>query len=839
MNDQKFLVGITHSKVTDRLGIKGDNLRNLLCEGFAVPETHCLTAEAYEFFLERNGLWGKISPILCNHDISSYMKAKQIRQIFLGATIPGEIQEEIIEDSIMSKGSGRWAIRSSSNFEDLKMASFAGLHDTYLNIEGYDQIVDAIKKCWISLWSERAIVYRERHSLDHSAAVMAVLIQRMVEAKWSGVVFTVHPLSSQSNTMLIEYCDGIGEALVSGKVTPKTVSIEKETMSVSHSEDSEAIFFEYDQLLKLGKLSLKIEETMGSPQDIEWVHDGTSFSILQSRPISSNAISQVTTPDKIWTRANIGEVLPDAVTPLTWAIFRTTLMGQKLSEKTAEEGANDRKFDQIALINGRGYVRLDLFLDSFCYLPFVTPEIMNLVLGVKMPANIKDYERPRGIVVSMAKGLFLLALSGIFPRLSWMAKSLPSLAAAKSGGLEKIIEWNRLCFRLHLKCTAYAVGAFAFLVCCLRRWIPNNIEELIPLIMVGNADLQTAAQGTNLLDLARYVNDQPALKKLMFDSQNWIRVESQLASINGGAKFLSMLEGFLAQNGARAAGEFELAVPRWREDPSFVLMIIKRFLSAADSNFIFPDQRTRLKKREKAIGEIADQLTPLKRCAFFRALRTYRNFSTFRENMKYRLMEGYSELRNRFTAMAKTLVNASVLSEEADVFFLEPQEIKALMNARCGDEGITRLAAERRKQYEMLKKEPAPDLMFYDMFTTNHSVVGRMSGIGCSPGVAEGIARVLKDISEATLLEPGEILVTPHTDPGWTPLFIICKGLVTETGGFLSHGATVAREYGIPAVVSVAGATEKIKTGDLIKVDGNRGMVVVVESSLFKDSLMA
>ncbi|OPY71482.1 MAG: Phosphoenolpyruvate synthase [Syntrophorhabdus sp. PtaU1.Bin002] len=828
MMDSRFLVKMSHSKETDRLGTKGENLRTLLRLGFAIPETYGLTADAYELFLKKNELWSKMSAILCNYALGSDNKADTIRQMFLDAPVPKDITEAILEQETISRGTWKWAVRSSSNFEDLKEASFAGLHDTYLNIEGYDHILEAIKKCWISLWSERAIVYRERHGVDHGRAVMAVLIQRMIEARWSGVAFTVHPSPGEPGKMLIEYCEGIGDALVSGRITPKTVSIERETMTVSRPQAPEPSCLVTDQILKLGDLSLGIEKAMGSPQDIEWAHDGVSFSILQSRPMPSHIRSLNITPNLIWTRANIGEVLPDAVTPLTWAVFRSILEGSENSKQTNEEEMGSEENNQIALIKGRGYIRLDLFLDSFCYLPFVGPEIMDRVLGVQMPVDVKDYKRPKGIAVNAARVLFLLALSGFLPRLSLMIRRLPDLAEAKNGGFEKTMEWNRLCFRIHFKCTAYAIGAFAFLVHCLRRWLPGDADGLIPLIMIGNADLQTAEQGTTLLGLVQYVNQYPDLRRLISNNQDWRLLENQLAGIDGGPEFLSLLKDFLVCNGARAAGEFELALPRWREDPSFVMMIVQRFLGASASSYIFPDRRLRLEKHEKTVRRIGDQLTPLRRWMFFRLLNAYRKFSTLRENMKYRLMEGYGELRNYFLDTGKALMEASVLREGDDIFFLKPHEIEGLISGRGPNGTIAGLIGERKQQYEMSKREQAPDLVFHDMSAGSFSVEDSMHGIGCSPGVAKGCARVLRDISETKLLEPGEILVASHTDPGWTPLFLICKGLVTETGGFLSHGATVAREYGIPAVVSVPGVTEKIQTGDLVVVNGNNGVVTIM-----------
>ena len=829
---KQYLYLISDKVIPDRFGAKGKNLQTLWTNNFDIPLTLCLTVEAYNDYIRINQIERKIREILKRPDMTTNEKSAKIKDLIVSSNIPDEIHVEFIENGYLHKMDSKWAIRSSSNMEDLPGLSFAGLYESYLNVQGLEQILEMVKRCWASLWNERAILYREKHDLDHMNASMAVVIQQMISPHYSGVVFTQGPTDATSDEMLFEYCEGLGEGLVSGRITPHMCRIHRNTCSITHLNDEDKGRLSNDQLKRLAQLASTIEECFGSPQDIEWAYDGVAIKVLQSRPIYRATDRQSASLDKVWTRANVGEVLPDVVTPLTWAIFRTILSRPDMSKETDADETSRQGADQIALIKGRGYIRLDLFLDSFCYLPFVTPEIMDLVLGVKMPTNVKNYKRPSGIAVAAAQGLFLLALSGILPRLSLMAKGLPDLSEARTGGLEKIIEWNRLCFRVHLKGTAYAIGAFAFLVHCLRRWLPIDVEELIPLIMIGNADLQTAAQGTTLLDLARHINRHPALSKLIFDHQDWKLLERQVGGIDGGIEFLSLLKDFLIHNGARAAGEFELALPRWRENPSFVVMLIKKFLGASALNFVFPDRKLRLEKHEKAVCQIGDQLTLFKRWIFFRLLDSYRKFSTLRENMKYHLMEGYGELRNYFLAAGKTLVDESVLRQSDDVFFLEPHEVEELVSAQRVNGTIDRLVGERKQQYEMLNQEPAPDLVFHGMFTDNPRPAGNMSGIGCSPGVSEGFARVLKDISEAKLLEPGEILIASHTDPGWTPLFLICKGLVAETGGFLSHGATVAREYGIPAVVSVPGATEKIQTGDLVVVDGSSGVVTIINKDI-------
>ena len=562
---------------------------------------------------------------------------------------------------------------------------------------------------------------------------------------------------------------------------------------------------------------------------MEWAFDGQTFRILRVRPISDSSIYQGVAPDKIWTRANIGEVLPYVVTPLTWALFKTMLTEQPLLEDVPLRGGENDKGDKIALIKGRGYIRLDFFLNSFCYLPFVTPNIMGQALGIKLPPNMVPYNKPRGIAVRLAQWIFILTILGIVPYLSILVKRLSPLDSAKGGRLEELVKWIGRCFRLHFKCTAYAIGAFSFLSYVLRRWMPQEADSFLPLILIGHGNVQTASQGISLLELARYLDKKPLLKEMIRDAQSWTSTREQVEQVEGGPQFLSMFQKFLDSNGARTAGEFELALPRWREDPNFLLGTILSFSNASSANFPFKDRKTRAEMQKEGVDYILASLRPFQRNVFMRLLDSYRNFSTLRENMKYRLVEGYAELRKVFMHIGDTLVHRRILVRDSDIFFLKPQEIFHLMNTEGSDKEIGRLIEERRRQHSLLELEHTPDLIIYDKDEISSSTDNIINGIGCSPGVVEGAARVLYNISDTQLLKPGEILVAPHTDPGWTPLFLICRGIVTEIGGFLSHGATVAREYGIPCVVNVPEATTRINTGDLIRVDGTKGLVTKID----------
>jgi len=258
--------------------------------------------------------------------------------------------------------------------------------------------------------------------------------------------------------------------------------------------------------------------------------------------------------------------------------------------------------------------------------------------------------------------------------------------------------------------------------------------------------------------------------------------------------------------------------------------LVRTFFETSNNETLPLDPAVRHSKRQPAISHIKSSLQPIHRLAFIQLLASYADFCTLRENVKYHLMEGYALLRDVFLEMGAILKAKCLLEHTKDVFFLRPSEVMAIFSGNQSEQKTTALLSERKTQHAIWKSKDTPNLIIAGGLAEPNSNGDSFSGIGCSPGVVEGIARVLFDISEADTLEPGEILISPHTDPGWTPLFLTCKAVVTEIGGFLSHGATVAREYGIPAVANVTGVTKFVKTGDVIQVNGTKGVVIICES---------
>lgn len=809
----------------DLFGSKAYNLSVLAKHQINVPVTFCVSSTAYDQFISNNQ---SIKSILSDKSTPLPDKAKKICGVIDGIDRLSELQTEL--RSFMTGGdlSKKWAIRSSSNFEDLAGASFSGLYDSYLNVTGLDNIIDAIKKCWASLWNERAVVYRENKNLNPLEAKMSVIIQQMVNAEFAGVVFTRDPAGNERKEMLLEYCEGLGERLVSGKVIPYSCRINTLLNKITYLNKPEQVTLKESHINHLVSEAVKIEKHIGVPQDIEWAFDGKDFYFLQSRPITTTDPHMP--ENEIWTRANIGEVLPDPITPLTWDVFRATLMN-KPEFVLNQTGGSAKKRAGIKLINGRGYLLLERFWDSFCYLPFVTPEVLGKALGVQLPLDNQSYSRPEGILVRLAQVTFLLNSSGLLPRLSRLIKKLPPIPSKTTADLKELITWNAKCFHLHLKCTAYTIGAFGLLSYLLNRWLPNKAETILPEIMLGQENVQTSVQGLSLWKMAEYVRTNSKLLNFFKIDTSLMPADELLMNIEQDDEFKKMVQGFFKSNGARAAGEFELSVPRWHEDPTFIINVIRKFLITRSKTIVFKDPRVRRQQRQQTINEVKNTLGLFNRKIFSHLLDFYSECTTMRENMKYRLMEGYDLLRSYFLTVGAEFTKKGMILEKSDIFFLKSSEILSLSTKSKPFPGQNELILKRKTEHEKWKTAKSPDLIIEGMPESIRTDKKMLSGIGCSPGVVKGTARVLNDISEVNLFIPGEILVAPHTDPGWTPLFLSCKAIITEMGGFLSHGATVAREYGIPAVSGISNATTAIRTGDYISVNASGGTVTILKKA--------
>lgn len=809
----KYICLLSSVSSPELYGAKSYNLARLAKHGLPVPQTYCINSDAYGTFVYNQEY---VQNIVTNTNISISNKAIEIQKFIDHIDDITELYEELKSLGIGHDPFQQWAVRSSATCEDLSSASFAGIYDSFLNIAGYDAIVHSLKECWKSLWSERAVSYYKKAHVDIASNKMAVIVQEMVCAERSGVLFTRNPLSLDKNELVFEYCDGSGEQIVSGHCTPNSCVIDRNTFDVQYRQSITPTLLDSHMIIDLVHAADTIEKLFAAPQDIELAIIRNELMYLQTRPITEGSQENVK-DDTVWTRANIGEVLPSPVTPITWDIFCYTLFQIPFKESIDEIYIEEHGLRRI---NGCLYIKAMNFYDSFCSIPFVTMHTMKKVLGVDIPN-----ERVSGRRISWGKTFFFLCgllMSGTYEKR--YKRVLGEIPHAVIKNIDQCVAWTTVCFQLHLKITRYAIGAFALLDAFVRKTVSGDLSEILGMIIQKNSALQTAAQGKDLWHIAQCINQNADLKKIFHQEHSWETLKGLLCECRDGVQVRAMIYDFLEKNGARAVEEFELARPRWNEDIDYVLLVLKKYLSMLNSDIV----PTKQKDVDDIIVDIEKRMSYVKRALFRVFVKAYRNFSQARENMKYTLMTGYASIRIVLLEYGRDFCKRSIIDVEDDIFYLYMAEIRKIAENNCSNEDMRNVVLQRKKEREKQLSLSCPYATNGNGNYDSNENSPFLSGIPCSPGVVEGKVRILMSISDSEKLHSDEILVTPHTDPGWTPLFLACKGVVTEIGGFLSHSATVAREYGVPAVFGVPHATKILKTGDTIKIDGSSGIITKV-----------
>ena len=821
------------------VGGKGLNLGKLTKAGFSVPPGFCLTTVAYREALNVGGAPGPGCVQL--------------------AEVPGLLESAILE-AYQQLGRGRVAVRSSATAEDLPEASFAGQQDTFLNVSEPSELLEKIRACWASLWSERAIAYRYDHGIDDATLAMAVVVQTMIDAEVSGVMFTVNP--TRPDELAIESNWGLGESVVSGEVTPDLFIVSRETGEVIREtiatkrqligrEGVQDVAVDRrdipslppDKVLELAQIGREVEQFYGAPQDIEWAFADGQFYLLQARPITTiSDLAQLeelrqaeiqTLSEKadeggtVWSRFNLSEVLP-APLPMTWALIRDFMSG------TGGFGGTYRDLGfmpspsvdtdgVLELICGRIYFNLsreaELYFHGFP-LEHNFDELKSDIQKATYPQakpNIKRsttsfwFKFPYYVVKMVAADMKLRGVrknfdktltEEIFPEFERYVQAEREIALENMPDEEvfaKFDEWH------HKTLTQFAKDALKATVFAgfSYQQLAEKLQKCFDETEAGNyaRALITGLEG----DLTVETN-----------LQLWAVAQGELS-----------LEDFLAQYGHRAVGEFELAQPRWREDSAYVEQIIESFRAnpdAAPAKHLEAQKANRLEMEQRLAAAFE---TNKKLAALRKQIESEINFTQrympFRETAKYYLMLGYELIRTALLEIDRRY------QLDGGIFYLTPDELNPLA---AGEDFGPVIAARKVKRSHLLRIE-LPDVIFSDSLdqigeTPEIEAVDELSGLGVSIGVATGSARVLHEPTDAQISDKNYVLVCPSTDPGWTPLFLHAAALVMERGGMLSHGAVVAREYGIPAVVNIPAATRRIQNGQLLRVDGNQGVVSIV-----------
>lgn len=832
------------------VGGKGLNLGKLTSAGFTVPSGFCVTTDAYCFSVKH----------------LSEQNAGSVKEVALAPELIEAVlkaREELRTDTV--------AVRSSATAEDLETASFAGQQDTFLNVKT-DGILDALKACWASLWSERAIAYRQTQGISDEGLAMAVVIQEMCRADVSGVLFTVSPFDK--NVCIVESNWGLGESVVSGDITPdsfhisretgevleRTVAIKREMITESGvsevSSDQQNISSLTDEQLKqLGQLGIQVETLYGHPMDIEWALADGEYVLLQARVITTHPQTDVSIDYKddeiaklreseiqilkaladpqrtIWSHHNLAEVLP-APLPMTWEVMRVFMSGSGGLGKTYRSLGfyPSKRVDRTGILNlicGRIYVNLnreaELFFDGF---PFAHDFAELKRKPDKVVSAQATFDIKRSTPAFWFKlPLYIIRMTKAEMRLrKFRADFDQELTTQIFPDFQETIEReNKL---------QYSDLTDAELVTKFRGWCLKTMDDFAPKALTA-----TVLAGFSLQRLEAALNkciDETTAKNLTnrlisgISGNLTVETNEKLKQVaNGDMALTDFLNGY----GHRAVGEFELAQPRWRENDDYLKHIIASFRhDTVNNERVTQEHLIRQKEQREAAEKELAQITEKKaglRKQIESELDFTRRYMPFRETAKFYLMLGYEQIRRALVELDKRY------NLNSGIFYLLPDELDQLIKGEEFGDVITK----RREERERLLQIVVPDVIFSDSldcigtsFLLDNA--DTYAGTGVSAGVAKGRARVLLKPTDILPNERDYILVCPSTDPAWTPLFLHAAGLVMERGGLLSHGAVVAREYGVPAVANIPNATQNIVDGQMLQIDGNQGTVSIVSETL-------
>ncbi|MFD9702162.1 PEP/pyruvate-binding domain-containing protein [Lentzea sp. NPDC059081] len=810
------------------VGGKAANLGELTRAGFPVPPGFCVTTDAYRAVAEAGEL-ASTTP-------------ENARRTLLETPVPQEIRDAIGTAYRALGDNVPVAVRSSATAEDLPFASFAGQQDTFLNVVGEDAVVDAVRRCWASLWTDRAVSYRETNGIDHTTTYLAVVVQQMVQSAISGVMFTANPVTGKRDQVVIDASSGLGEAVVSGAVNPDhfvvdgSDIVEKRlgdkrflirslpgggTEHVEVGENGDPCLTD-GQIHALAVLGRKVQQHYGAPQDTEWAIDADGdLHLTQARPITTlfplpdNADGDV----HVYFCFSLAQGLERPITPMGRAVFR------EIAKSALEIVIGDPASKSYVEAGDRIFLDVTKVLRSKVGREFVTR-----LLGVM---EARSAEVLRGLFDDPRFAITTSSPAPAVKRVLRLARRfhVPVTAVKALANPEKAVRTALLMEREVLEKSASLSIEQA-----LRQCVVPMLPKLAPTALIGFAmlglvgkvvrtkpgELQTVLRGlpnniTTEMDMA------------MWDVAQQIRRDpAALERFRAGGR-PAVLEDFLARWGHRAVAEIDLGLPRWSDDPAHVAGVVRNFL-LLDGDQAHPDVVF-----ARGAAEAEAMIETLARRARGRgwlvrfALRRTRMLAGLREYPKYLVITLFGTLRKRIAEIGAQLAADGRLDAGDDVFFLDFEE----MRSARGD--LREIVAARREVYDReLRRRHIPRVLLSDGTepeAVHHGVPadGDLVGTPASAGTVTGVARVVMDPVGAHL-EPGEILVAPSTDPGWTPLFLTAGGLVMEMGGANSHGAVVAREYGIPAVVGVREAVTRIKTGERITVDGSTGAVIAADS---------
>ncbi|MEE2056000.1 rifamycin-inactivating phosphotransferase [Rhodococcus artemisiae] len=855
-----------------QVGGKGANLGELArLAGAQVPEGFCVTTDAFRrVFAEAprvEALIDRLSGLDENDREQIIISSAEIRRAIEECTIPDEVAAAIVGAHAGLGERGAYAVRSSATAEDLPNASFAGQQDTYLNVIGAQEILRHVSRCWASLFTDRSVTYRLRNGFDHRTIHMAVVVQRMAFPQASGILFTADPVTSDRTVVSIDAGFGFGEALVSGlvnadvytvrdgDVTNRAVARKELAVEADPAGGTKICTLEPEQQTRpvltdaqavcLAQLGRDIEAHFGRPQDIEWCLSDDEFLVVQSRPITTLFPIPEAADDANRVYVSVGhqQMMTDAMKPLglsVWQMTSTAPMrdaGGRLFVDVTERLASPRASaglvaalgsseplvgDALRTLVERGFVRThpDALSDG-TPAPAAPPASIETddTLVIELIADSEASTSALARDIRTRTGLALLDFIDAdiqeLRRILFAPRSYQAIMASLDGATwlrDHLDEWLG---------EGHAIDA-------LTQSVPHNI---------------TSEMGLELLDVADVIRPRPEVVAFLHRVEDTgiddAHFFDALAAVPGGREARDAIDSYLDKYGMRCVGEIDITRPRWREHPTALVPTIL----ANVANFEPGAARRRfddgLRAAQQKEHEVLERLRALpdgaRKAGEIKAMiDRVRTFAGYREYPKYGMVSRYFVYKQALLGEAERLVQVGVLRRADDIFYLRFDELREVVRTQHASAELLR---EREEEFRAFRTLTPPRVLTSDgeivtgVYRREDLPTGALPGLAVSTGVVEGRARVVSDIGQADL-ETGDILVTAYTDPSWTPLFVTIAGLVTEVGGLMTHGAVIAREYGLPAVVAVPGATVSIRDGQRIRVDGTDGYVEILSERM-------
>ncbi|MCI1858165.1 MAG: phosphoenolpyruvate synthase [Sporolactobacillus sp.] len=870
-----FVLGFHDIDKTKHLivGGKGANLGEL-CKiaGMRVPDGFCISTAAFKRVIEEapalNPLLNQLSLVKMENRDSIVELSGEIRRSIEGIAIPEDIHEEIVHFLSALGEKGAYAVRSSATAEDLPTASFAGQQDTYLNIIGQKAILAHIRKCWASLFTERAVTYRLQKGFDHRKVQLSVIVQQMVFPQASGILFTADPITANRQVLSIDAGFGLGEALVSGLVTAdsykvshgkvigKRIAAKKLAIAAAKDggtkerqippERQNRQVLTDGQILQLTRIGRKIEAHFGCPQDIEWCLTGDTFYVVQSRPITTLYPIPEAGDQENHVYISVGhqQMMTDPMKPLGLSFFL-------LTTSAPMHQAGGRLFVDVTRMLASPDSRAVLLATMGQHDPLMKDALMTIIergdFIKSLPADKRGQRSSKnnqgrlpfaGDRTQIADDPTIVA--NLMKRSQRSIDKLKQTIRTKSGTdlfafiREDIQQLKQLLSDPQsVEVIMAAQNASLWINEKMEQWLgEKNVADTLSQSVTNDV---TAEMGLALLSVADVIRPYPQVVAYLQQVKDDHFLD-ELVKFAGGREAQKVLCAYLNKYGMRCSGEIDITKPRWSEQPAtlipMILSNIKNFAPSAGKRKVAQGRRVVLQKERvlfERLRRLPDGEQKVKETK--QKIRLIRNFSGYREYPKYGMINRYFIYKQALLKEAERLLQAGVIHDKQDIYYLSFAELREVVRTHQLDDSMIK---KRKEEYQSDQKLTPPRVITSDgeivtgEYKRENLPAKAIVGLPVSAGVVEGRARVILNMEDADL-EAGDILVTSFTDPSWTPLFISIQGLVTEVGGLMTHGAVIAREYGLPAVVGVEKATQRIKDGQRIRVNGTEGYVEILK----------